>query len=119
MSDNVTPVNDVDEVEAPGVIAYMFSNDKDGADRLLSFLRMFYEGVYRNTVGIMEAKNKDTGELELVLVGIDHSDDGMTDTFPIAKILNANDAVRYLAPDSEGGWLGNDELLELASELPN
>lgn len=115
MSDNVTPVSP----EEPGVIAYMFSNDAGGADRLLSFLRMFYEGVYKNTVGIMEAKNKDTGELELVLVGINHSEDGMSDTFPIAKILTAHDATRYLAPDSEGGWLANDELLELASELPN
>lgn len=114
MSDNVTPVT-----EEPGVIAYMFSNDKDGADRLLSYLRMFYEGVYKNSVGIMEAKNKDTGQLELVLVGINHGEDGLTDTFPIAKILSAHDAVRYLAPDSEGGWIADDNLLELVGELPN
>jgi hypothetical protein len=51
----------------------------------------------------MLAKNKDTGEEELVLVGVNVTPDG-TETYPIAKILGPEDVSKFIAPDGKGGW---------------
>lgn len=117
MSDNETP-EQLDN-EEPGVIAYMFSNDQQATPRLLPLLKMFYRGVYENTVGLMEAKNRDTGNVEMLLVGLEHDENGMTNTFPLAKILDAATAIRYLAPDSEGGWLEDPDFEQEISQLVN
>lgn len=108
MSDNdiLTAIEEVrGDEENMGVIAYMFSNDrKNGAKRLQPFLDMFYSGVYQNTIGVMEAKNSETGEVELVLVGLQHVGED-TLTFPIAKILDHSTSQVYLSPDGKGGWI--------------
>lgn len=87
-----------------GVIAYMFSNDKQAATRLFPLLKLFYDGVYKNSVGIMDAKTSE-GEPVLLLVGITHEEDGTTSTVPIAKVLNEEALDGVLIPDGNGGWL--------------
>lgn len=99
MSDQTPEQNEV------GVIAYIFSNDHDAVGRLLPLLRMFYNGVYENSVGIMEVMDKRTGKPALVLVGITHEDDGTTTTVPIAQVLNEAAVDFFELPDGEGGWM--------------
>lgn len=93
------------EQEEKGVIAYIFSNDQSSVPRLLPLLRMFYNGVYENSVGIMEVMDKTTGKPALVLVGITHEDDGTTTTVPIAQVLNEAAVDSFELPDGEGGWI--------------
>lgn len=82
--------------------AHIFANNP-GDPKLQALLSMFYSGVLQNTVGVMLAKNKDTGAEELVLVGVNVTADG-TETYPIAKILGPEDVTKFVAPDGKGGW---------------
>lgn len=93
--------------EDSGLIAYMFTNDRQASWRLQPFLDMLYRGAFENTLGIMEALNKETDEVELLIVGIEHNDNGTTSNIPIARVLDINLAAKYLAPDGKGGWLDN------------
>lgn len=104
MSEKTNVVDD-----EPGIIAYLFSNDPKQAGTLLPTIRMFYNGVYENTVGIMEARNDVTEEIEIVLVGVKHEEDGSTTVVPLAKILTAEEAGDLSCPDSQGGWINTKE----------
>lgn len=105
MSDNIQTN---DQLEEAGLIAYMFTNNPEQGTVMQSLLDMFYRGVHDNTIGLMSAYNKKTGEEELVIVGVLH-DGELTRTLPLARILVGNEgAETYLGPDGEGGWLGED-----------
>lgn len=91
------------ELETVELDAHIFSNNPSDP-KLEALLSMFYSGVMQNTVGVMLAKNKDTGEEELILVGVNVGDSNVVDTFPIAKILGPEDVAKYAAPDGNGGW---------------
>jgi len=58
----------------------------------------------QNNNPVMRAKNTKTGEQELLLVGIYFKEDGSSDTFPLARVLSADDALTYVSPDGKGGW---------------
>lgn len=112
MSDNETPNED------PGIIAYMFSNDtKNGVERMMPMLKMFYRGLEENTIGLMEVLDTDTGHIELVLVGVEHDDEGLTNTYPLAKILKAPELSRYEMPDGKGGWISTADLSKEIEDL--
>lgn len=89
-------------------ILYKYTNH-DNSHVLDNLLAMFYHGVYTNAIGIMQAKNEETGEEEVILVGVKSREDGTQDCFPLAKVLKAEDVSVYSAPDGKGGWnkLGN------------
>lgn len=91
--------------EEGGLIAYVFTNNLGQAQFLQSFLDMFYRGAFYNTIGVMSALNTETDEEEVVLVGVEHTDDGNTLTYPLARILRPDEAPKYVGPDGKGGWL--------------
>ena len=95
----------------PEFNSYIFSNNPSNP-RLMSLLEMFYRGVLQNTVGIMEAKNKLSGEEVLLLVGLSQNDEGQTDTYPIARILGPEDAYDFAAPTGSGEFF--DDTVENA-----
>lgn len=114
MSDDIqTPC----ENEEAGLIAYMFTNHAEQAPMLQQLLDMFYRGTYSNTIGVMSAKNSLTNKEELLIVGIDHEEDGNTSTYPLAKVLTPDEVAKYVGPDGKGGWLDKEvdapEQLEL------
>lgn len=96
---------DTVEENDKGVIAYMFANDKSAHAHLFPLLKMFYDGVYDNTVGIMQAFDKDENKEVLLLVGITHEMDGTTSTIPLAKILMEEALDNLEIPDGQGGWM--------------
>lgn len=91
--------------EEPGLIAYVFTNNIQQGGFLQSLLDMFYRGCFSNTIGIMSARNKETDEEELVLVGVEHLEDGNTLTYPLARVLKPEEGPNYIGPDGKGGWL--------------
>jgi hypothetical protein len=101
MSDNevLTP-----ETEERGYIAYLFTNDKNKAFVLHQLLEMFHNGVFQNTIGLMEAKNRDTGKVETLIVGVEHNG-AETFTYPLARLLDPEEGAKYAGPDGNGGWL--------------
>ena len=89
-----------------GMVAYILTNEPAKNGMILQqILDMFYRGVFSNTIGVGSVMNTETGVEELLLVGIEHRDDGLTNTYPIAKVLGPTDAPNYVFPDCKGGWL--------------
>ena len=80
------------------------NNFKDPAP--YEMLKMFYKGAYDNTIGLMEARNEDTGELEYLIVGLTANPlTGNTAAIPIAKVFaDTLEANKYSAPDGRGGY---------------
>lgn len=106
MSDEIQTVDTPEE--ETGLIAYMFTNHPEQGPMMQSLLDMLYRGVYANTLGLQSAYNKETGEEELLLVGVEHVD-SLTNTYPLARILSGHEAVNYVGPDGKGGWLDDSE----------
>lgn len=96
------------EEEDRGYIAYLFTNDAERAGVMHQLLEMFHRGVLENTIGIMEAKNKETGAIERLIVGVEH-DGADTFTYPLARLLSPSEAQNYAGPDGKGGYLEEDE----------
>lgn len=92
-----------------GLIAYMFTNHPEQAPMIQGLLDMFYKGTYNNTIGIMSALNTETGKEELLIVGVEQLENGLTDTYPLARILGPGEHEIYRGPDGKGSWLGEDE----------
>lgn len=87
---------------------WIFTNDKlNPAIRVLN--KGLYQGVFDNRVGMMHAKNKNTGEIETVIVGVVRNpDDGSVILLPMAVVLTEANVNDYLAPDGYGGFLMED-----------
>ncbi len=79
----------------------VFSNNPNKIQ--YGLIEMFYRGVLANTLGLMEARNSETGELELILVGLDKEGDEVK-TYPLAVMLNKDGGKIYEAPDGKGGY---------------
>lgn len=88
-------------VAAP--VLYKFTNRAESGD-LDTLLAMFYKGTYSNKIGIMEAYNLDTEEVDIILVGIELDENGKPDCYPLARGLRSAEASRYLAPNGVGGF---------------
>ena len=84
-------------------VLYKFTNQAQSPE-LDDLLAMFYIGVGGNTLGIMQAFNLVEEREELVLVGVQLDDEGKADCYPLAKVLSAEDARNYLAPNGKGGF---------------
>lgn len=89
------------DIAAP--VLYKFTNHKESA-ALDNLLATFYVGVMGNSLGIMHAHNVETGEEEIILIGIELDADGKPDCYPLAKCFGAEEARLYLAPDGKGGF---------------
>lgn len=101
------PKEDTDGTE---VVLYVQTNNlKDPAP--YEMLKMFYKGAYENTIGLMEAENSETGELEYLIVGL--VPDEVTKAvkaIPIAKIFeDPSESYKYLAPDGKGGYSRDEQ----------
>lgn len=92
-----------DAEQAFSTVLYKFTNQEE-SQYLDSLLAMFYQGVYDNQLGIMQAFNITTESEELILVGVAADDNGKPVCFPLAKVLAAEDVKNYLSPDGKGGW---------------
>jgi len=109
MSDNIqeTPAQE------RALTLYKFTNNED-SPYLDTVLGMFYEGAFANTVGIMEAFNVKTSEVETILVGVSADRDGKPECYPIAVILGAEHVPNYLMPNGKGGYFDPADAVEVA-----
>ena len=104
------------DIAAP--VLYKFTNHKESA-ALDNLLATFYVGVMNNTLGIMHAHNVETGEEDIILIGIELDADGKPDCYPIAKCFSAEEARLYLAPDGKGGYYDPRDPSETADAKEN
>ena len=94
-----------DNVDAPLLkpTLYKFTN-KAEAPHLDNLLAMFYQGIYDNTIGIMDAFNLESQQEEMILVGVQADEDGKPVCFPLARLMRAEDVPNFLAPDGKGEY---------------
>ena len=105
MNDNVE--QNVEE-QGQEAVLFTFTNDKNeyNMNMLKGLLKMVYHTVLTNRLGIMQAKNSETGEPEVVLVGVEQNGDSLN-CYPLFSPIRAEDVGKFAAPDGQGGWLEN------------
>lgn len=69
----------------------------------VNLLQLIYTGAFENTLALMEAQNSETGDNELLLVGMEYKDDNFS-AFPLARLLQPEETAKYLAPDGKGNY---------------
>lgn len=114
-------MDNVDQAAQPVVpspVLYKFTNQEQSS-YLDDLLAMFYQGTYGNTLGIMTAFNLETGQEDIVLVGVVLDADGKADCYPVAKVLSAEEVPNYLAPDGKGGYYDPRNATEVAEAKEN
>lgn len=113
MTEAADAAKTIEATEASPIL-FKFTN-KAESPHLDALLTMFYEGAFRNHLGIMEAWSLADEEEHLILVGVELDEDGKPNCFPIAKCLRAEDVTNYLAPDGKGGFFDPSNVVELAA----
>lgn len=108
--------NEQEPVKSP--VLYKFTNQTESS-QMDNILAMFYQGTYDNQLGIMTAWNVETSQEEVLLVGVSLDENGKADCYPLARILSAEDAALYLAPDGLGGYYDPQNPSEVAAAKEN
>jgi hypothetical protein len=67
-------------------------------------MEMLHKGALFGTIGYMDAKRKDNGEPERLLVGLEPTSEGKFAAYPLARLLDPEETGNYLAPTGDGGW---------------
>lgn len=104
-------------IKGRGMTPWVFANDKTNPAPF-GLLDMFYAGVITNTLGIMVAKDSETGDEVAILVGLSKNEEGEPSVYPVARIIGAEAAGRYLPPDGNGGYIEVDEAGNEESDEP-
>lgn len=101
-------MTDEQNQEQQEAILFTFTNDKspENMQTLQGLLKMVYHVVLTNRLGVMQAMNSETGEQELVLVGVEQNGDSLS-CYPLLHPIRAEDVGKYDAPDGSGGWIAN------------
>ena len=86
---------------------FVFTNDKTNTFPQ-NILHLFYTLVQEKYVGIMHAKHEPSGDIHTVLVGLEYDEAGGVSLMPMAKILSQQEQEEYLAPDGNGGYIGDN-----------
>ncbi len=117
--DSETIARKSEEQKAPviNVELIVLANEEPPMAEML--LKNLYNAAFQARIGLMYAKNEETGEINPLIVGLDTDGDNFT-CFPLAKIMNSDEAMKYLAPDRMGGWqpmlAPSDEGYEITAE---
>lgn len=99
-----TPVQEAEQQQA---VLLTFTNDKSERNLgvLRGLLKMVYHTTLTNKLAVMEALNTESGETELVLVGVEQNGDSLN-CYPLFKPITDVDAAKYASPDGAGGFIG-------------
>src|SRR5688572_24626908 len=114
MSENETPVEDnviplfpeIELAEHPAGIEmteWAFSNDKANP-HIQQLFHMLYNATFRNKIGVMHAKRKDSDVVHTLIVGVEATDEGII-TWPLARVLTEAEQGEYMAPTGTGEFI--------------
>lgn len=101
--------------KGPEMVLNVLSNDPQA--NKYDLLQMFYQGAFENTIAYMDAEDPLTGDIVPVLCGISRNTlNNKIDVFPLARILDQDEATRLQAPSGHGDYFnyaGQKEIEEL------
>lgn len=101
-------VKEAQPPEGVEMVEWIYSNDKSDKNPIRQLFHLFYDGVFKNRIGLMHCLNTETKEIDTVIVGIQTTDKGVG-TWPLARVLTEDEQGKYLAPDGHGSYLGLQE----------
>ena len=99
-----TPPEEAEHPTGMEMHEWVFTNDKQNP-LIRHLYHMIYRATFANKIGLMHAKNKVTGEIETLLVGVDLVGDGQIATWPLAKVLSESEQDNYAAPRGDGTYV--------------
>lgn len=97
--DIIPIVPDIPKAEHPKGIEmteWVFTDDDKNPAPFMLF-HAFYDGVFANKIGIMQATHKDSGNKAMLIVGVEVTDEG-TALYPLARILESEEVLKYEGP---------------------
>ena len=97
------------------VVTHVMTNNPHEGQHLCMLFEMLHRACFSNLLGIMQAVNSDTGQEEILVVGLEPTADNKFNSYPLARILNKDEANKYLAPDGRGGWGGKPSDVQAAA----
>ena len=93
-------------------VEHILTNNPEKYQRLEMMFKMYYTGAFENTIGIMEAVDKETGRESVLLVGLTFNEVNgekvIADCYPLARVLDKDEVSNYLGPDGRGGYWGQE-----------
>lgn len=91
------------------IAMHVMTNDPARGAHMCRVFEMIHTAVFNNLLGLMEGLNKETGELELLIVGLEPTNDNKMDVYPLARVFSTPaEANKYLSPDGKGGFHGQE-----------
>lgn len=97
--DIIPVVPDIPTAEHPSGIEmteWIFTDDPKNPAPYMLF-HAFYDGVFANKIGIMQATHTETGEKAMLIVGVEVTEEG-TALYPLARILESEEVLKYEGP---------------------
>ena len=77
--------------------------------RCYDLLEMFYHGAVEGSIAYMDALDTSTGKVVPLLVGLSlNQETNKIDSFPLARILDREEVINFIAPDGKGNY-GNGQ----------
>lgn len=108
--DNVVPLfpEEVEAEHPAGIemIEWTFTNDKTNT-MIRQLFHLFYNGVFKNKLGLAHCRVKGTDEVHTIVVGVEADEEGNIQLLPLCKVLGDNELNIYEAPDGNGGFIGS------------
>lgn len=102
---DVLAMLEVQEAEHPDgkpLTEWVFANDKTNP-AVRNLFHMFHQAAFVNQLGFMVARDKQTGALTTLIVGVQQDSDGLN-LWPMAKVLTETEQNNYEYPDGEGNY---------------
>ena len=82
-------------------------------------LLMLYKAVSMAQLAYMDGMDPETGEIHPLLVGLEGTQDGKFNVYPLARLFNKLDAIpAYLTPDGEGNYVDFTIPTTLLGDIP-
>lgn len=99
-------VQEAQPTEGVEMTEWVFANEKN--DGLRQLFHSFYQGVFQNRIGLAQCRNKTTGEIETVIMGVHPTAENGVQLYPLAVVLTEDNGLIYESPNGQGGYVGAD-----------
>lgn len=90
--------------EGVNMYEWVFANERNPA--LLQLFHSLYEGAFKNRLGIAHCKNRTNDKLQTLIVGVNPTEGGGAQLYPLAVILEEDQLADFMSPDGHGGYVG-------------
>jgi len=100
-------IEEAQPAEGINMTQWVFANEQNPG--LVQLFHSLYQGVFSNKLGLAHCKNVKTGNLDTLIVGVNPTEEGSVQLFPLAVVIEEADVMNWHSPDGAGGYVGPAE----------